>query len=285
MFLKIITGVLLTTVIGAGGAAIAYQSSTQETPQTISNQDFVLPEPANDVVSPGVPQPVEPVTAAEGFSGEPWQETGTISEIDDFGFHFSIQNGEQVYVEFGPPDYWQNQGVNLQVGQTVTVKGTNDGDTIHAAQVILADGQTLQLRTEAGQPLWSGGEQNQQGKNAELNNGEHSPEPQAQVDEWVTIEGTVESFLRGSMTMRTLEGELINFKTGQPRFFADQNVTFQAGDQIVVTGFYEGDQFMAGDITQVATGLRVMLRDPNGRALWSGPGNGKGNGRGNGNNT
>lgn len=283
MFMKIITGVLLTTVIGAGGAAIAYQSATQEAPQNVTDLEPVLSEQPVDLLLQEQQQPVEPVTAAEGFVGENWQETGTISEIDDFGFQFALQTGEIVYIELGPADNWKNQGVDLQIGQTLTVKGTIDEGVIHAAQVILVDGQILQLRTEAGQPLWSGGAQNSQGKNAGTNNGEHSPEPQAQVDEWFTFEGTVESILRGNMTIRTSEGELINFNTGQPRFFANQNVTFQAGDEVIITGFYENDQFMAGDITQVATGLRVMLRDPNGRPLWAGPGNGKGNGRGNGN--
>jgi hypothetical protein len=50
------------------------------------------------------------------------------------------------------------------------------------------------------------------------------------------------------------------------------------GDIVVVVGFYEGTQFNAGDITQVSTGLRLMLRDPNGRPLWAGPGNANGQG-------
>jgi hypothetical protein len=83
------------------------------------------------------------------------------------------------------------------------------------------------------------------------------------------------------MTMSTPEGEIIAFQTGQPRFFAEQGITFQVGDEIVVIGFYENGQFKAGDITQVSTGLKVMLRDPNGRPLWAGPGNGNGNGNGN----
>jgi hypothetical protein len=37
---------------------------------------------------------------------------------------------------------------------------------------------------------------------------------------------------------------------------------------------------MAGDITQISTGMRVLLRDPNGRPLWAGPGSGNGNGNG-----
>ena len=88
------------------------------------------------------------------------------------------------------------------------------------------------------------------------------------------------SFQGGNMTMSTVDGEIIAFQTGQPGFFAEQGVTIQVGDEIVVLGFYEGDQFMAGEITQVSTGLRVMLRDPNGRPLWAGPGNGSTGGNG-----
>ena len=95
-------------------------------------------------------------------------------------------------------------------------------------------------------------------------------------------EGTLISFQGGNMAMSTADGSIINFQTGQPRFFAEQGVTFQVGDPISILGFYEGEQFMAGEITQLSTGLRVMLRDPNGRPLWAGPGNSNGNG-GNGN--
>ncbi|MFN2280876.1 MAG: hypothetical protein ACK2TZ_03365, partial [Anaerolineales bacterium] len=79
---------------------------------------------------------------------------------------------------------------------------------------------------------------------------------------------------------RTTGGEIITFQTGQPRFFSSQGITFKVGDEIVVVGYYQDSQFMAGDITQKATGLRVLLRDPNGRPLWAGPGNGNGNGNG-----
>jgi hypothetical protein len=150
---------------------------------------------------------------------------------------------------------------------------------IHAAEVQTADGQVLAGRSETGQPLWSGGASNGQSQNGAQADGDHVPQPQVNVDEWVTLEGTLMSFQGGSMTMSTPDGEIVTFQTGQPRFFAEQGVTFQVGDDIIVLGFYEGNQFMGGEITQVSTGLRVMLRDPNGRPLWAGPGNG-GSGRG-----
>ena len=287
MFKKIIVGILLVSVFGAEGAALAYQAATQEaetissTPEPLAHGQGVVPVQESQQVESG-----DSNTVAQGVEGDPWQATGTIIELDDYGFDFTLDSGETVYVELGSTDYWQAQDAEPMPGMQATVIGSINADMIHANQVILADGQTLEVRSEMGQPLWSGGVENGQGHNAGQIDGEHSPEPQAQVDEWITIEGTLMSFQGGNMTMGTAEGELITFQTGQPRFFAEQGVTFQVGDEIVVVGFYEGEQFMVGDITQVSTGLRVMLRDPNGRPLWAGPGNngngnqGGGNGRG-----
>jgi hypothetical protein len=284
MLKKIIIGLLVVTVVGAGGAAYAYNAASQEQEQIDSIQEPLMKQQGiGDAGQSSAHNSGGPVAAAEGSLGQPWQETGSITEINDFGFQFSYAEGQAAYIELGPPDYWQNQGVELRVGQSVTVVGSINEGMIHAAEVTLADGQTLQVRSETGQPLWSGGAVNGQGQNAGNSDGDHVPEPQARVDEWVTYEGTLLSFQGGSMTMSTPEGDLITFQTGQPRFFAGQGVTFQVGDEIVVIGFYENEQFMAGDITQVSTGLRVMLRDPNGRPLWAGPGNGNGNGGGNGN--
>ena len=281
MFKKIAIGLLLVTVLGTGGAAAAYQASTVEERDVLATSESVVMEQGQGNGNAGQGQQGEgqqgaQAMVAEGSQGEPWMETGVITEIDDTGFQFSLQNGESVYIELGPSDYWQNQGVVLETGQSVTVAGSINEGMIHATAVLTADGQVLQVRSETGQPLWSGGASNGQGQNG--NNGEGTGESQIQIDEWVTLEGTLMSFQGGNMTMSTLDGEIIAFQTGQPRFFAEQGITFQVGDEIIVVGFYQNDQFTAGDITQVSTGELVMLRDPNGRPLWAGPGNGKGNG-------
>jgi hypothetical protein len=160
------------------------------------------------------------------------------------------------------------------------VSGSLNDGIVHAETVTLADGQELAIRTETGQPMWSGGVSNSRGQNGQSTDGSHTPDPQAAVDEWITLTGTLMSYQQGTMTMSTTDGELITFQTGQPRFFAEQDVTFQVGDQIRLVGFYQGDQFSAGEITQLSTGLRVMLRDPNGRPLWAGPGSENRNGNG-----
>ncbi|MBT3315634.1 MAG: hypothetical protein HN390_13580 [Anaerolineae bacterium] len=281
MFKKMAIGLLLATVLGVSGAAAAYQASTVEESEVLATRESVALEQGQgngnmEQGQQGEAQQGAQAMVAEGSQGEPWMETGVITEIDDTGFLFSLQSGESVYVELGPADYWQNQAVVLEVGQSVTVDGSINEDMIHATAVLTSDGQVLQVRSDTGQPLWSGGADNAQGKNG--NNGEGTGESQIQIDEWVTLEGSLMSFQGGNMTMSALDGEIIAFQTGQPRFFAEQGVTFQVGDEIIVVGYYQNDQFTAGDITQVATGDLVMLRDPNGRPLWAGPGNGNGNG-------
>ena len=285
MFKKIAIGLLLLTVLGAGGAAMAYQASTAEEAPVLSAPEAVAQgqgqEQGNSTAGQGqqgeAGQQGSPEMAAEGSLGEAWMETGIIAQIEDAGFQMTLENGETAFVELGPPEYWTNQGVTLEAGQTITVDGSINDGMIHATAVQTADGQVLQVRSADGMPLWSGGVDNSQGQNGN-SEGDHSGEPQIQVDEWITVEGTLMSFHGGNMTMATADGDILSFKTGQPRFFAEQGITFQVGDEIIVVGFYQGAEFKAGDITQVSTGLRVMLLDPNGRPLWAGPGNGNGNG-------
>jgi hypothetical protein len=285
MLKKIIIGVLLVTVIGAAGAALAYNAANQETNTTAAalnplanGQNFGAHE---DVAQDQAETIVQGEPVAQGMEGEAWEGIGTITALDEYGFDFTTTSGETVYIELGPPDYWQTQNIDLTEGQLAAVSGSINEDMFHAETVTLADGQVLTLRTETGQPMWSGGVDNSRGQNGQQANGDHVPDPQAQVDEWITLEGTLMAFQGGNMTMSTADGSIISFQTGQPRFFAEQAITFQVGDPISVLGFYQGDQFSAGEITQLSTGQRVMLRDPNGRPLWAGPGgNGNGNGGG-----
>ncbi len=273
MMKKVLIGILILTVLGAGAAALAYRAATAEAVQPQEILRPVIDEPGTNPAQQEIQN-----RAAEGAEGEPWQAAGAIVEVDDYGFKLDLGTGDTSYVELGPPDYWQSLDIPVEAGMLVAVEGTSNEGMIHAAQVHFADGQVLQVRNEYGQPMWSGGVSNDRGQNGEQGDGDHIPEPKAQPDEWVTITGTLMSFQGGSMTLATPEGTLLSFQSGQPRFMANQGVTFQVGEELSILGFYENDQFMAGEITQTATGTRVMLRDPNGRPLWAGPGNGNGNG-------
>lgn len=274
MLKKILVSTLAVSVLGAGAAAAYYQyTETAVQPQVgIGNN-----QPAN--IGQANNQPVQQQNSVENV-GAPWSAEGEILSLDDFGMQFRTQAGEEMYIELGPPEFWQTQGVELYTGQLITIQGFVNEGMYHAYQVMLQDGQTLTVRDEFGQPLWSGGIDNGQGQNGQQNTAGDSsgtPQPQAQVDEWLTLTGTLIDVRNGMMTIQTEDGQVISFKTGQPRFFQDQGITFAVGDQVSVVGFYEGGNFSAGDITQLSTGLRVMLRDPNGRPLWAGP-SGNGNG-------
>jgi hypothetical protein len=320
MLKKVLVGILSASVLAAGGGALIHQSTSGAAAAAAPDADVVADPTATPIpngsangnrngqsgangVSAAQSNPVEQTNSLQ-MVGDPWTASGTISEVDDFGLTLVLDDGSEVYVELGPPSYWQAQGVELAAGDVITIDGFAGDMGYHAAVVTTADGQEIYLRSEDGQPLWSGGAANGGGQNRNgggtgsangLQDGTHSPQPQAQVDEWVTVEGTITAINRSQVTMELTDGESLTFQMGQPRFAESQQITLQIGDEISVLGFYEGDQFSAGEVTVLATGETIMLRDPNGRPLWAGPGgsgsggqggsgqNGGGNGSGGGN--
>lgn len=276
MLKQIVIGILGVTVVGAAGSALVYQSM-QTTGQAAASE--------GQAVFPTLPPTGQPAAQAQVGTqepqsdvGEPWTMTGSISVLDDFGMTLVGVDGTSTYVELGPPDYWQTQGVTLTPGDTVMVNGYANEGQYHAGVVMTSGGQQLTIRDAYGRPMWSGGVQNANG----LSDGSGTPQPRAQVDEWITVHGTISAVARNMITVQTDSGELLSIQMGRPDFAASQGITFNIGDEVSIVGFWEGTQFNAGDITQVATGLRLMLRDPNGRPLWAGPGNGNGNGGGQG---
>ncbi len=291
MLKKIIVGILALTVVGAGAAAAAYnlalkQNETvpaliQPEAQTVSASQSNLQ--GNGAVAQDTAG--QPQAAAQESLGEPWQAAGTITAIDATGIQLLQDSGESVYVELGPQDYWQSQGITLETGQQVDITGAVNDGMYHATSLTTRDGDTLVLRTDTLQPMWSGGASNGNGNGNSASTGSsdgtHTPDPQVVVEEWITLEGVLTAINNGTMTILTADGQSVTFQTGKPSFFQEQGVTFAIGDEVSVLGFESNGQFSASDITQLSTGLRVLLRDPNGRPLWGGPG---GNGNGNGGN-
>ncbi len=294
MLQKAVIGFLLLSVVGAAGVGVydAVRPAVDEAAPTVEADTAALPE-----VTPVGPQgqglqsqgrggpSVErqgQAGAADGTGpiaveqqqsldmvGEPWSASGVIAEMDDFGLTLTLDDGSQVYVELGPPGFWQAQGVELAVNEAVQVEGFFNGEQIHAMTVTTAEGVQIALRSAEGQPLWSGGGAEGQGDGA--------GEPQIAPEDWVTMNGVITALDAMGLTMQTENGELLTLQLGQSGFWQSQGVALDVGDEIAVLGFWEGGQFQAGEITRLATGERIMLRDPNGRPLWGGPGRG-GNG-------
>lgn len=295
MLQKLVIAMLLALIIGAVGIGIAsiipsntdtaadnnvvvVNANTNGTGnQNINTNPDVTPNAnANMTDTAGTPQQIQQVQAQDTV-GDVWEGEGTITAMDDFGMTLSFTDGTSAYVELGPPTYWKEQGVALAEGETVQVAGWNNGEQIHARLVTTSNGE-LALRTEASQPLWSGGANNTAGQN-----GTHDSTQeltfQVAAEDWLTIEGTITIVTNGTVTMQTADGTVFALQMGQPNFWQSQGVTLAVGDAIEALGFWQSGQFMVGDITKAATGEHIILRDPNGRQLWGGPGrNGNANG-------
>lgn len=287
---KFVVGLLIVTVIGA--VVIGVYDASRSDDELISP---VLASTANDdaldtaqTVSTPAPQSApaqtgqptqapavidqavagEPVQqqAALDAVGEPWQASGTVSALDTNGMTLTLATAESIYVELGPSHFWQDMA--LAVGEVVSVDGFFNGQQYHAATVTRTDGTQMQLRSETGMPLWSGGASGGQAHGEAGQSGE----PQVAPQDWVTLDGMVSAVTGSMLTMQTTEGDLLDLQLGQPRFIDSQGIVFAPGEAITVVGYWQGTSFKAGDITKTATGERLMLLDPNGRPLWGGPG-------------
>ncbi len=298
---KIIVGLLVLTVLGAVAVGLydasqsnkpvdANQLLALETDQTAPVQQSMSATQTPTVETPVPPAtptvaPVQPIQQQQASSqiGEPWQDSGMIAAFDTNGMFLTGTTSGEIYVELGPSMFWQQQPVSLAVGETVSVDGFYNGEQYHAVSVSKTDGTQLAVRTADGLPLWSGGANNSNGNGGQ---GQQAGGDAVLVapDEWVTIEGVVTVASGNALTMQTVNAETINLQLGQRSFVDTQHITFAVGDEITVLGYWQGTQFKAGEITNVQTGERLMLLDPNGRPLWGGPGrNGEQGQGGNGN--
>jgi hypothetical protein len=317
---KIIVGFLALTIIGAVGiglydasqaavddpAQLAGELLSSETSATDAEAvsstvkqaaTIQKPTPAADTVGAAAglgagdgTGPLEQQTSQDQFAdmiGDPWTGTGTITGFDQAGMFITTADGTELYVELGPSFYWQAQDVTLNVGDVVSIDGFFNGENIHAATVTTSDGGVLTVRTDEGEPLWSGGQQggNQGAGSAAGQAGASGQqgEPVFQVDpeDWVTLTGTVLEVSGSTVTVATDTYGTLVLNLGQPRFWEEQGVTFAAGDAVSILGYWQDDdQFRPGEITNLETGDRLMLLDPNGRPLWGGPGRSGSQGQG-----
>lgn len=101
--------------------------------------------------------------------------------------------------------------------------------------------------------------------------GPWDPEALAEDKDWLTISGTVVE-AGDSLILETDAGQ-VEVELGQSRYVEAQGVTFQVGDELQITGFYEDeDVFTAGYVENLTTGQALTLRDESGRPLWAGRG-------------
>lgn len=128
--------------------------------------------------------------------------------------------------------------------------------------------ETVQGTTGRGGGRWA------QGSTLEQAPAGLSGIPQADVQpaEWRTVQGTVVSVADDLVEVRTAAGEVIPFE-GQPlRYALSQGFTTEVGDAVAFSGFDEDGEFKIGQVTSLASGNSITLRDAGGRPGWSGGG-------------
>ena len=104
------------------------------------------------------------------------------------------------------------------------------------------------------------------------------PDPQAHVEEWLTLSGQVTSVDTTGLTLQTDDGQTLSIDLGPEWFWANQDVTLVAGERVTVQAFEEDGEIKVGQI-RLEDGTLLQLRDTDGRPLWAGRGRGRGGGR------
>lgn len=94
----------------------------------------------------------------------------------------------------------------------------------------------------------------------------------AEVDEWITLEGTVNSVDETSMSVRTTEGNIVTVENRPWSFAQEEGFSVEPGDQVRLTGFYEDGELEVGAIDNLTSGTQVQMREESGRPLWAGRG-------------
>ena len=211
---------------------------------------------------------------------------GTVTQAPAAGSDLVIEteDGEEIVVGTGP-GYLAEQGFVLEAGDAVQVQGYWEDGELKAAQITrLQDGVTVQLRDQLGRPAWSGSGQRALSGQAAVGQGtvngqgnlsvDEAGTGQAQVGEWLSLEGTASGVDSAAMVVMAGNGQEIVVDGRAWRYLLEQGFEAQAGDGLELVGFYENDAFEVGEVTNLSTGQRVLIRDESGRPLWAGRGRG-----------
>lgn len=102
--------------------------------------------------------------------------------------------------------------------------------------------------------------------------GDQTGAGQAQVTEWLTLQGTVAHVDQNTLVVTSCDGGQVSVENRPWLFAQEQGFSAQVGDQVTLTGFYDGDELEIGQIANSTNGKTVLLRDESGRPGWAGRG-------------
>lgn len=92
----------------------------------------------------------------------------------------------------------------------------------------------------------------------------------ADVDEWLTINGTVESVSSYLVVIVLEDGTVFDLDGRTLSYITDMGFTLNVGDSVTMLGFYEDGLLEIGQITDLTTGESVTIRTDDGTPLWAG---------------
>jgi hypothetical protein len=95
---------------------------------------------------------------------------------------------------------------------------------------------------------------------------------QAEVGEWVTLEGVVAGIQEEALIVELSGGGELIVEGRAWSFAQELGFGTQIGNQVSLAGFYEGDDFEVGRIVDQSADYEVVLREIGGRPLWAGNG-------------
>ena len=170
---------------------------------------------------------------------------------------------------------------NVKLGDNVVAGG--NGRSAGTAQTgeAVAGGRWSK---DAGELAAGGGRGRQGGNELSTDGGrgaqgnENVTEPgvgEANVDEWVTLNGSVMSVDTDTLTVRLADGTALEVAERAWSFAQEQGFTAAHGDQLTLVGFYEDGSFEVGHLNNVSAGKQVAVRDSSGRPLWAGRARGR----------
>jgi hypothetical protein len=93
---------------------------------------------------------------------------------------------------------------------------------------------------------------------------------EAEMKDWIPVEGVVTGVDAEILTLTTSENTVIEVEGRAWRYAQEQKFMVQVGDQVALTGFYEGEDLEIGQLTNLSTASGVLLRDVSGRPNWAG---------------
>ncbi len=104
----------------------------------------------------------------------------------------------------------------------------------------------------------------------------------ADVDEWITVSGVVESVSSYAVVVTLSDGTVVTLDGRELSYLSELGFVAETGDSLTIVGFYEDGIFKVGQVENTTTGQTTVIREDDGSPLWAGNGANSATGRGSG---